>query len=327
MNMLKSFLNAGPSPREKELEATLKALDKSMARIEFSMDGKVLDANDNFLDLMGYRLDEVKGKHHSIFITPDFRESEEYSEFWRILNQGKFHQAEYQRVGKGGREIWIQASYNPIVDERGVPFKVVKYATDITERVHQDRQNKLNADSANALKVCQANVMLADNNMNILYVNDSLVDMLNAREDTIRKELKNFSVSSLVGTCVDVFHAKPEHQRRMVSALKDPYITRLKISGLTFSLTATPWIDISGERIGTVVEWEDVTDALARQEEEREIANENARVKQALDVVATNAMIANNDLDIVYLNNSVTAMLKNAEADLKKSCHRLMPVI
>merc|ERR1712224_548786 len=99
------------------------------------MDGTILDANQNFLDVMGYSLDEVKGKHHRIFVDSEYRESEEYSDFWHILNRGKFHQAEYLRIAKGGKEVWIQASYNPVLDETGKPFKVVKYATDITERV------------------------------------------------------------------------------------------------------------------------------------------------------------------------------------------------
>ncbi|QUS38799.1 PAS domain S-box protein [Tardiphaga alba] len=108
------------------------AIDKSQAVIEFRMDGTVVTANQNFLDAVGYRLDEIKGKHHSMFVAADERTSPAYAEFWAKLNQGQYQAAEYRRFGKGGKEIWIQASYNPILDLNGKPFKVVKYATDTT---------------------------------------------------------------------------------------------------------------------------------------------------------------------------------------------------
>ncbi|MEQ9347570.1 MAG: PAS domain-containing methyl-accepting chemotaxis protein [Thalassospira sp.] len=108
------------------------AIGKSQAVIEFDLEGTILDANDNFLGAMGYSLDEVKGKHHRIFVDEKFAKSDEYREFWSKLRSGKHLAAEYQRFGKGGKEVWIQASYNPIMDMAGRPFKVVKYATDIT---------------------------------------------------------------------------------------------------------------------------------------------------------------------------------------------------
>jgi methyl-accepting chemotaxis protein len=108
----------------------------SQAVIEFNMDGTIIYANDNFLKTMGYTLDEIKGKHHSLFAEPDFARSREYKVFWEKLNRGEFEAEEYKRLGKGGKEVWIQASYNPIMDLNGQPFKVVKYATDITARKH-----------------------------------------------------------------------------------------------------------------------------------------------------------------------------------------------
>src|SRR5262249_51871721 len=105
---------------------------KSQAIIEFQLDGTVLTANDNFLRTLGYSLDEVKGRHHSMFVTENYRRSSEYREFWAKLGRGEYDANEYLRIGKGGKEIWIQASYNPIFDEKGKPYKVVKYATDIS---------------------------------------------------------------------------------------------------------------------------------------------------------------------------------------------------
>ena len=110
----------------------IEAIGKSQAVIEFDMDGKILTANQNFLDVMGYTLAEVQGKHHQIFVDPAYAKSPEYKKFWETLRSGKYMSAEYQRFGKGGKEVWIQASYNPILDMNGRPFKVVKYATDVT---------------------------------------------------------------------------------------------------------------------------------------------------------------------------------------------------
>ena len=108
------------------------AINKSQAVIEFNLDGTIILANDNFLKTVGYTLDEIKGQHHSMFVEPSYRNSVEYKRFWSDLNEGKFQSAEYKRVGKGGKEIWIQASYNPILDVTGKPIKVVKFATDVT---------------------------------------------------------------------------------------------------------------------------------------------------------------------------------------------------
>jgi methyl-accepting chemotaxis protein len=120
--------------REQFLEyaGQVAAIRKSQAVIEFDMDGNVLDANENFLNAMGYGLDEIKGRHHSMFVDEAYRHSSDYKEFWARLNRGEYQAAEYKRMGKGGREVWLQATYNPMLDHEGRPFRVVKFATDIT---------------------------------------------------------------------------------------------------------------------------------------------------------------------------------------------------
>lgn len=117
-----------------DLEAKVAALDRSQAVIEFHPDGTILQANNNFLSALGYSLDELKGQHHRIFCEPAYASSVQYAHFWQKLNRGEFEVAEYKRLAKGGREIWIQASYNPIVDDDGKVYKVVKFATDITSQ-------------------------------------------------------------------------------------------------------------------------------------------------------------------------------------------------
>ena len=116
-----------------EARAKLAALNQSQAIVEFKLDGTIVEANQNFLNAIGYRLDEIKGKHHSLFVDAATRASAEYHDFWASLARGEYKSAEFKRVGKGGREIWIQATYNPVLDRAGKPFKVVKFATDVTE--------------------------------------------------------------------------------------------------------------------------------------------------------------------------------------------------
>ncbi len=130
-----------------DYESQLAAISKSLAVIEFNMDGTIITANENFLNVVGYSLDEIQGKHHSIFVTPEFSTSAKYRQFWEALNRGEFQAKEYSRIGKGGKEIWIQASYNPIFDFNNKPYKIVKYATDITEQklLHTDYKSQLAA--------------------------------------------------------------------------------------------------------------------------------------------------------------------------------------
>jgi len=109
--------------------------------IEFNMDGTIITANDNFLGVVGYTLQEIQGHHHSMFVEPAYKESVEYRHFWEKLNRGEYQANVFKRIGKGGKEVWIQASYNPILDLNGNPFKVVKFATDVTEQ--QIAQNEV----------------------------------------------------------------------------------------------------------------------------------------------------------------------------------------
>ncbi|WP_341909507.1 methyl-accepting chemotaxis protein [Ferrovibrio terrae] len=124
-------------------EGQLSAISKAQAVIEFDLSGKILHANENFLNTLGYTLDEVKGRHHSLFVEPALRESQEYRDFWAKLGRGEYDAAQYKRIGKGGKEVWIQASYNPIMDANGRPYKVVKYATDITAQTRLAQMTQL----------------------------------------------------------------------------------------------------------------------------------------------------------------------------------------
>ncbi|MDF1750522.1 MAG: PAS domain-containing methyl-accepting chemotaxis protein [Alphaproteobacteria bacterium] len=123
-------------------EGQVTAISKSQAVIEFEPDGTIITANKNFLNALGYDLSEIQGRHHSMFIKKGEADLPEYKRFWEALRKGEFQAAEYLRIGKGGREVWIQASYNPILDPNGQVFKVVKFATDRTERVVARREGE-----------------------------------------------------------------------------------------------------------------------------------------------------------------------------------------
>jgi methyl-accepting chemotaxis protein len=115
-----------------DLLAIYQALDRVQAIIEFDLDGTVVSANENFLHIFGYELNEVIGKHHRMFCDPDYAESDAYAEFWKKLARGEYHAAEFKRLAKGGKEVWLRASYNPVFDKDGKPVRVVKFATDVT---------------------------------------------------------------------------------------------------------------------------------------------------------------------------------------------------
>jgi methyl-accepting chemotaxis protein len=170
-----------------------------------------------------------------------------------------------------------------------------------------------------ALDVVATNVMVADENYEIVYVNESLAKMLVEAEADLRRQLPQFSAARVVGTNIDLFHKNPAHQRGMLGNLRGTHSTELRIGGRIFDLIVNPILNDAGARLGTVVEWKDVTAERARLEREQREAAENARIRQALDKCTTNVMIANDRNEIVYMNESVTGMLKANEADLRKS--------
>ena len=253
-----------------DMRGRLDAIGRSQAVIEFELDGTIIKANDNFLNTLGYKLEEIQGRHHSMFAPPGVAESREYKDFWAKLGAGNFDSGEYKRIAKDGSEIWIQASYNPIYDVNGDPYKVVKYATDITEQKRLEEEAKRAADLAQALKTCQASVMIADNDLKIVYMNNDVIRMFRERESVLRQHFGRFDVDNLIGTCVDDFHKNASHQRSMVEKMSQPYNTTINVGPLVFELFATPWVNTHGERLGTIVEWVDKTEEDAI---EKEIAN------------------------------------------------------
>jgi methyl-accepting chemotaxis protein-1 (serine sensor receptor) len=185
-------------------------------------------------------------------------------------------------------------------------------------------QLRISSRAQEALNVTATNVMIADTDYNIRYVNNSLGSMLTEAEADIRKQLPNFNAKTVIGTSIDGFHKNPAHQRVMLTQLRSTHIARLEIGGRSFQLIVNPIMDKAGaNRIGTVVEWKDQTQEKAAAAREQKLAAENLRVKNALDNCSTNVMIADNDGQIVYLNRSVSDMMVRAESDMRKDLPQL----
>ena len=133
--------------RAADVDAKLAAIDRSQAVIEFATDGTIIDANENFLQVMGYRHDEIVGKHHRIFCDPDVTRGQDYADFWKRLGEGVFDSGTYRRQTKSGSEVWLQATYNPVLSPEGAPLKIVKFASDVTEakQRHAEAESRIAA--------------------------------------------------------------------------------------------------------------------------------------------------------------------------------------
>ncbi|ECK1937910.1 energy taxis response protein CetZ [Campylobacter lari] len=170
-----------------DLKNTIDAANRSMAIIEFNPYGEILNANENFTQTMGYSLGEIKGKHHSMFCKEKFRNSKEYTIFWEELRSGKFQSGKFIRLGKNNKLIHLEASYNPIKNDDGEIYKVIKFATDITEQVVRDEEK---------LKLISE---LAEQNDNLTQEGDSVIENTVQNIQSIADMMNNSSnlVSSL----------------------------------------------------------------------------------------------------------------------------------
>ncbi|MCJ2095645.1 methyl-accepting chemotaxis protein [Methylobacterium sp. J-072] len=230
-----------------ESQAKLDALDRSLAIIEFSMDGKVIAANQNFLDLMKYSLADVHDKHHRIFVDAAYAQSTEYAEFWAKLKGGHYVTGEFLRLGKDGAEVWLEATYNPILDARGQPVKVVKFASDISAKKNQiDRLMSM-------IDNMPVAVMTADprNEFKINYLNATSRRTLGPLEQYLP-----IKVDQMLDHSFDVFHKNPHHQRTMLAdASRLPHRTKIKVGPETLDLQVTAVNDSKGNYIGPMLTW------------------------------------------------------------------------
>ncbi len=284
--MMKSlFSGLGGLNRQKsasELKHTLAALNKSMAVIEFDLNGKILDANHNFLSVMGYALEEIEGKHHSIFVEPQYRESEEYLDFWASLRKGNFFSARYKRYHKDGSEIWIEATYNPVKDAKGRPYKVVKFASDVTNAAMEESELAgVNA----AINRGQA-VIHFDLDGNILDANDNFLKTMGyALEEIQGKHHSMFAEPEF---------AKSHEYKDFWSKLKDGQFfaaqyKRIGKGGKEVWIEASynPIFDRDGKPFKVI---KFATDLTPRKEENKKLAQDfENNVSSLVQVVATSS--------------------------------------
>ena len=266
--------HAGPaedsvSVEQIEMAGKVAAISKSMAVIEFALDGTILTANDNFLRTVGYSLDEVRGRHHSMFVEENYRTSYEYKEFWIRLGRGEFEAKEYKRIGKGGKEIWLSASYNPIMDQSGRPMKVVKFASDITEIVKfKQEAGRLSS----MVDQAPINIMFADTDFRIRFINPASVTTLKTIES-----LLPVRADQVIGQSVDIFHKNPSHQRKILSDPKNlPMRSNIQLGNETLDLNVSPIYDQNRQYLGAMVTWEVITQKL-KMEKQIKDATENER--------------------------------------------------
>ncbi len=290
---------------KRDLRARVAAIDRVQAVIEFQLDGTIITANDNFLNCLGYRLDEIQGKHHRMFCEPSYVNSQEYQTFWAKLNQGDFDAGIYKRIGKGGKEVWIQASYNPIMNALGKPYKVIKFAADVTE----ERKKAL---VKSAMDNSMTNVLMCDRTLTVTYINKAAQDKLKALESEIRKVLPAFNADNIVGTCIDTFHKVPSHQRRVLENPRNlPHKADIQLGPLLLELNVGAIISEKGEYLGNSLEWSDVT---AKRKTDREMTI----LKNSLDNSTGNVLMCDRNLTVTYVNKAALSKLKTLEGEIRK---------
>lgn len=266
---------AAAPKRVQDIQRQLEGISRSMGVIEFDMKGKITGANKTFLDIMGYAEEEIVGQPHRIFLEPEYAVSADYETFWARLRAGETQTAEFRRFGKAGRSVFIQASYIPILDGREKPYKVVKYATDLTASrletqrlVREERERILRetARSRSALDGSTTPFLIADQDFNVIYLNDSMRTLFQRYESRIREQISGFCADVVVGTSVLAFYQEPSRARQWAS-LQGPSEARIELGGGILDQVIVPARDDAGTTIGYSLQWTDRTEEVQAQRE------------------------------------------------------------
>ncbi|WP_028104551.1 methyl-accepting chemotaxis protein [Pseudoduganella violaceinigra] len=265
-----------------ELQAINAALNRAQAVIEFQLDGTILHANANFLSAVGYTLDEVQGHHHSMFCDSAFASSDAYKQFWESLRSGHYEQGEFKRLGKGGREIWINASYNPVFDAEGRPYKVIKFATDITASKLRNAEYE---GKVSAMDKAQA-VIEFDMSGHVLAANSNFLDAMGYTLDDIKGEHHRMFCETEYAASVDY---KRFWQKLNRGEFDSGRYKRVGNGGKTIWIQATynPILDMNGTPFKIVKFASDITEqVLMEQGIKEKAASDAAKIERLLDAVA-----------------------------------------
>lgn len=291
-----------------DFQGQIDAVGKSQAVIEFELDGTIISANENFLAAVGYEAAEVEGQHHSMFVEPEFAKSQEYKSLWAKLNKGRFDTGVYKRIGKGGKEIWIQASYNPIFDLEGKPCKVVKYATDVTQQRLQnaDYEGKISA-------VSKAQAMIEfELDGTIVTANENFLSAM------------GYELEEIVGKHHRIF-AEPEYaasddykdfwKRLNEGEFNSGQYKRISKSGEEVWIQASynPIFDLNGKPCKVVKFASDVTETVKM-----------AQITNMVEEAPLNMIMADRDLKISYANPASIKTLEKLEQYLSIKASELV---
>ncbi len=304
----KSTKKPSPAARLTELTNLLAAIGKAQAVIEFEMDGTIITANENFVNTVGYTLAEIQGKHHSMFVEESLKNSNEYREFWARLGRGENLPGEYRRVGKGGKMITIQASYNPIADAKGKLVKVVKFASDITEMAKSREEA---ARISSMMEQAPINVMFAGPDFKISYANPASMKTLKSIE-----HLLPIKAEQLIGQTIDIFHKKPDHQRKLLADPKNlPHRAQIQVGPETLDLLVSPIFDGNRSYLGAMVTWEVITQKLKMEQDVKDAAVRDQEKAEAMAKILdqVNASAATLGSSAEELTAVSTQMASNAE--------------
>ncbi len=296
--------------QDSDARAIVEALSRSQAVIEFNTDGTIVTANDNFLKALGYSLDEIRGKHHSMFVQANERESAEYRAFWTALGRGEFQAGEFKRIAKGGKEIWIEASYNPVLDGSGKPVKVVKFASEITAKKHRSM-----ADRSKVAAISRAQAVIEFNlDGSIITANENFLSALGYTLPEIRGKHHSMFVeqSERDSAGYREFWAKLNRGEYQAAEYK-----RIGKGGKEIWILASynPIIDDNGKPVGVVKFATDVTAQKLK----------NADLSGQLEAIGKSQAVIEFNLDgtIITANDNFLATLGYTLGEIKGRHHSM----
>jgi len=256
--------------------AVASVVDKNFAVIEFEPNGIIRTANTNFCATMGYSLSEIKGAHHSIFCSKDYIATMEYKLFWEQLAAGIGKKGDFNRFNKSGGDLWLNACYEPVKDENGKVTSVIKVASDITEVKKLSNMKQM-------VDLSPINTMLSDPKGNLIYMNEASKRTLK----TLEKHLPE-RVDHMIGKSIDIFHKRPEHQRKIIGDPRNlPLQSKIRVGPETLDLLVSPISDARGEYVGPMVTWSVITERVNLISTLEETAQQLAAAAEELAATAT----------------------------------------
>lgn len=297
--------------RQAEFEAKIAAISKSQAVIEFNLDGTIVTANENFLKTVGYDLEEIEGRHHRMFCEESYANSEDYKLFWQNLRNGNFSSSEYKRLGKGGKEVWIQASYNPVFDATGKPIKVVKFASDITEQVKTRETAKTLSLVANET---DNSVIICDALGRIEYVNPGFTKLTGYQ---FSECLGKRPGAILQGKLTDL-----ETRKRIRSKLeaKKPFYDEI----LNYNKQGQAyWISLAINPVFN--EKNEVEKFISIQTNITEVKQQQLAYNTQLEAISASSAIVEYTPDgkVINANSNFLALMEYQDAEIKEKDHRI----